>query len=149
MTQILSELDYRVLVVFLCFVTAWVGWSFLYSFISGWRKLATVYRLKDVFDGDYLQGQLARVGNWPYKNVNIGTNSMGLFFGFSYLYCLSHRPLFIPWPDVSTEFKKGLVINTVDLRFRLVPTVRIQLDEDLYRNIMNRAGISLTRSDHT
>lgn len=143
MTQILSKSDYQVSEFFLFLVTAWVGWSFLYSFISGWQKLATVYRLKDGFDGDYAQGQLARVGNWPYKHMNIGANSLGLYFGFSYLYCLSHRPLFIPWSDVSTEFKKGLVINSVNLRLRLVPTVRIRLYEDLYRNMLNRAGVSL------
>ena len=146
MTQIITKLDYQVLEVFLFFIVAWVGWSFLYSVISGWLRLASVYRLNVLFDSDYAQGQLARVGNWPYKHVNIGANSLGLYFGFSYLYRLSHRPLFIPWSDVSTEFKKGLIMNSVDLQFRLVPTVRIELYEDLYRNTMNRAGPYLERS---
>jgi hypothetical protein len=149
MTQILSKLDYQVLEVFLFFLTVWVAWSFLYSYISGWHKLATVYRLKDLFESDYSQGQPARVCNWPYKHVNIGANSLGIYFGFSYLYRLSHRPLFIPWSDVATELKKGLIMNSVDMRFRLVPTVTIRLYEDLYRNILNRAGPFLDLSGRT
>ena len=139
-------MDYQVLEVFLFFVTAWVAWSFLYSFITGWWRLATVYRLREDFASDYAQGQRARIGNWPYKHVNIGADSLGIYFGFSYFYRLSHRPLFIPWSDVATELKQGLIMNSVDLRFRLVPTVRIQLDEDLYRNVMKRVLVPLEGS---
>ena len=139
----LDQSDYRVLEFFLFLIALWIGWSFLYSFISGWHTLAAVYRTPEVFDGDYWEGQRARVGNWPYKHVDIGASSGGIYLAFSYFFRLSHRPLFIPWSDISTKLKKGLIMNSVELHFRLAPTVSLQFDEDLYRGITRRVGSSL------
>ncbi|MEW6494329.1 MAG: hypothetical protein AB1589_17715 [Cyanobacteriota bacterium] len=75
---------------------------FVFSYISGWQRLAQHYRTSQPPPHDFLRGQSGRMGWVTFRGVlNVGTGADGLYLSMFPLFRLFHPPLLIPWTAVT------------------------------------------------
>lgn len=80
------------------FIAAFIAITYMMSF-GGWRQLARSYKTNIEFVGDRLNWQTAIINTSKYGGgINIGVNLSGIHLSGIFLLCLTHPPLFIPWP---------------------------------------------------
>jgi hypothetical protein len=125
------------------FVVMWVGACYVLSTLGGWRMLADRYRSTVNVAADYAwrgQSGTLRLGVRYSGCLTIETSSEGLHLRVFLLFRPGHAPLFIPWPDLSAQPAKGLILHYVDLLFAAVPNVTLRLRHDLGREILECSG---------
>ena len=78
------------------------------SAIGGWMTLAKKYRHCGEFKGEQWgsqSGDMRFIAG--YRNgLNLGVNEKGLYLSTILPFRIAHPPLFIPWTEVSVEWKK-------------------------------------------
>lgn len=129
-----------VLLFFLIFPLFWIGVIFLVAYISGWAKLAKVYRFDGSFQDRSWSFQSARVGWGNYNGVlTVGANWEGLYLKPFFLFQFGHPPLFIPWYDISVQ-QTSSIFKTVEFRFQRVPSAPLKLSQKLSQRLAEVAG---------
>jgi hypothetical protein len=63
--------------------------------------------------------------------VTVGADPGGLFFAVFAPFRPFHRPIYVPWPSVRTEARKGWLGSHVELRFDGVPGVVFKMSKGL------------------
>ena len=94
------------------FIAIWSGVLFLLSRIGGWNRLARKYARGDRQPtGHYVSGVAGRIGFADYNGVLVTYfNKEGFFLDVNPIFRPGHKPLFIPWSEVSER-------RTVNLLF--------------------------------
>lgn len=94
------------------FIAIWSGVLFLLSRLAGWHRLAQHYARGDRKPtGHYVSGSSGKVGFTNYNQMLIlHFNQEGFFIEVNPLFKVGHKPLFIPWSEVSER-------RTVNLLF--------------------------------
>lgn len=86
------------LAAFVCF---WLAITFLIS-LFGWRGLASAYAATAPFAGPVSRWNTGRIGLARYgTSLTVGADPVGLFLAVLPLFRIGHRPLFIPWDEVT------------------------------------------------
>ena len=122
---------------------AWPGLLVLISRMSGWRELSENYPSPGMLDGQMFRFQSAslRLGTNYGGCLNVGVNQMGLHLSLVALFRIGHPPVFIPWPDISTEEKRGFLFRGVELRFARCPSVPLIIAERLMKKISDARNV--------
>jgi hypothetical protein len=100
-----------------------------------------VWRFRDVIIGD--KGSLLEQSR--YKWITVGANQEGVYFVAPLVF---HPKLFIPWEDVTITYCEGLISlwgYPVKLEFRQAPLVWFRITENLAKQLVGVAGLSLSR----
>jgi len=116
-------------------VGMWLLVVSLIAFMGGWRSLAGAYRAPDGFELDpatrfrFRSLQLRRGMLFPanYSNMmTVGLTEAGLYLEPFVLFRFQHRPLLIPWTEI-TDCRGGsfLWLHWVDLFPRVGPVIRL------------------------
>jgi len=93
-----------------CFAGMWIGISFLFSWMSGWRGLSSRYRAAAKPDGESLLWSSADLGGVTFRScLNFTLSAEGLYAEPSLLFRLFMPPLLIPWRDVRFEGLKTIL----------------------------------------
>jgi len=71
--------------------------------MSGWHKLAEVYRATQPFSGTWMRPWAASMGWGVNYNglINIGADTSGIYISIFFLFRPGHPPLFIPLGEIS------------------------------------------------
>lgn len=116
----------------------WVVVSILISRISGWADLAERYSFDGSFEGKRWRFVSARM-RWKtgYNNVmTVGSNAKGLYLAMFLLFRPGHRPLFIPWHDITTRTVQGTLMTYTEIRFARVPSLFIRLPRRIAEKVL-------------
>lgn len=92
------------------FVALWSAIVAMMSLVSGWRRLARVYRtIEPPAGGKTTRSVTGMVGAARYKRVlTIATDDRGMFVTISWIFRMGHPSLFIPWRDIHNARKMNL-----------------------------------------
>jgi hypothetical protein len=127
------------------FVAMWVGVGYLLAGIGGWHALARHYAAADAVDGTRFRFRSARVGSVNYGScVSFVTSLRGLHISTLPLFRAGHRPLFVPWADVSARPARQWLAAAVELRFARVPTVSVRVSRRLGEALVRESGGHVT-----
>jgi hypothetical protein len=122
---------------------AWLGIQFCAAAISGWRKLAQVYRANGPFSGRRWRLQSAEL-RWRigYNNcLTLGSGAEGLFLSVLLPFRFSHPPLLIPWTDIaSRDVTRWRFFRMTEVRTRLVSDVPIVLHRRVVERLRSAPG---------
>src|SRR6185437_8014737 len=100
------------------FVSMWILTGYLVALTSGWRQLATRFRIQTPFTGRKWHMQSASMRLFSNYNgvLTIGADETGLFMVPMILFRIGHSPLFIPWNEISvTGMKQVLFVRLLEL----------------------------------
>lgn len=82
------------------FVTIWCVVVYLLATLSGWARLAQVYRADERPEGTRFGRQSGKIGWVTYNNcLTIVVNRQGLHLTLFPLFRIGHPPLSIPWSE--------------------------------------------------
>jgi hypothetical protein len=117
------------------FVAVWIAVGFLVGTFSGWRLLASRFRLEGEFCGNVHIWQSARMKSYmDYHGVlKIGANDEGLYLATSFLFRLGHPALLIPWREIELGPRR---------RKWFFPTVELRLGRDNQVPLVISAGLA-------
>jgi hypothetical protein len=89
------------------------------SVLGGWAELARFYRQCGTFTGDRRRFESLRLG-WVHYNhcAVLGISDEGLFLSLIPVFRLWHPPLLIPWTELTLDWKKTFVFESVYLEVR-------------------------------
>jgi hypothetical protein len=101
-----------------------------FSFVDGWRALATRFPSNHPSDGTKFRFQAAKlIGPLPcgcLLNFNISRDGIGIAMVWPFL--VGHPPVFIPWPEIRLSEEKSLIfVRQTRLTFPAAPCVSILL----------------------
>jgi hypothetical protein len=119
----------------------WFLLSALIARASGWKALAEAYPLQSDPTGTKLRFQSATL-RWSSNYtglVQIGCDSQGLYLSIFLLFRIGHPPMFIPWGDIRTESRGGLVPG-LTLRFSRKPGVPFTISRALGEKLAAMSG---------
>src|SRR5581483_1529962 len=92
--------------------TWWVFVLWLTSELSGWRKLAAVYRAQHRPNGKCFLIQSAKIGDMWYRGcLTIYTSGEGLYVSLWPVFRFRQPPLFIPWSAVRDRRERRFLLS--------------------------------------
>ena len=122
-------------------VCIWIMVSFIISRVGGWSLLAKVYLAQEsnTLDGETWKFQSVQM-RWAtnYNNcVTVRAGPLGLSFSVLFLFRMWHRPLLIPWSDITAHRVKRsrFFPSLIEFRFRLAPSSPIRVNNKLFSKI--------------
>jgi len=109
------------------FIFFWSEVSLLVSLISGWFQMAKFYGFSGSFKGNQWRGETLRMGSLElYKSsVKTGIEDQVLYLAVFPLFRPGHKPLLIPWSDISVKKQKSR-LYPVEQRFKKHPGFRFR-----------------------
>lgn len=111
------------------------------SLLGGWRELARSYRANGRPDGPRFSFRSATLGFVNYGScLTFVAARAGLFVAVLAPFRPGHRPLFVPWADVSAATHRGWIFRYIDLRFTRHPKVRMRLTRSLAEKLLQAGG---------
>lgn len=113
------------LVVFPLF---WIAILGLLSLVSGWNQLADQYQHTLPFSGTkhHMQSGMLRWVN--FRNaLTVGANEQGLYLVPMILFRPFHKPLLIPWHEITVEKGSIFIFPAYKLTFRPFPNTKLRL----------------------
>ena len=104
---------------FIVFPLLWMGIVFMISFMSGWQSLAQRYATIIEAPTNTRSMASGMVGFSRYNNVlKVGLSDRGIYLSVFILFRPGHKPLFVPWSDISE-------VRQVDYFFRKMYNIKI------------------------
>lgn len=109
------------------FLSFWLFFCYWLSEMSGWRYLAQKYPQQASFYGEKVyfqtlgmqQAEMPTINRGSYRScITIGLNQTGLSLRVLPFFRFAHRPIYIPWEDVTIQ----MIINPF---FRQITFVKI------------------------
>jgi len=99
------------------FVPLWIGAVFLTSLFSGWGALASHYatdRHPPAHVWTFQSGSMRLAG---YNHIlTVGANREGFYLSTMILFRFGHRPLFVPWSDITVTPKTNFFRSGMEFR---------------------------------
>jgi hypothetical protein len=107
----------------------------------GWSDLASVYRAERPFEGERWHWVSTKVGKTRWRSsLTVGANGEGLFLVPMIFFRVAHPALFIPWSDITADWKRSFGFQFVQLTARRAPDVSILVEEARARAMALAAG---------
>lgn len=126
------------------FVCGWLFVMNLLALMGGWRDLAESYGTSGPVDGEAFPFRSAKVGIVDYGNcVRFVAGRPGLGISVLWPFRPGHRPLVVPWCDVSASEHRGWVFEYVDFRFARQPQVQLRVSRQLADALIAAGGSSM------
>jgi hypothetical protein len=124
-------------------LAGWIAFSYLLSYLSGWRGLAAVYQARQPFLGKCLRPWAASM-RWGV-NYNgllaIGVDSLGIHLSVFFLFRAGHPPLFIPFGEISTTLERAWWFETVKMRFENYPSTYLLVPLSVAEKLSEASGL--------
>jgi len=129
------------LLVCLLFAAGWLFVLNILAFIGGWRSLAAVYAATGPPQGESFSFRSASLDPVNYAScLRFVAGPAGLYIAVLFPFRPGHRPLFVPWSDVSASPRRGWLFRYIDLRFARQPGVTLQIRRGLAEHLLAAGG---------
>ena len=114
---------------FLAIVAFWSAIVWIIAQISGWPKLAEKYPRREPWNPKCWSLQSALLRGWSqYRSVlRVCADSESLHLSVIFPFSMAHKPLTIPWHEVSGQKKRRWFYYGVELRFQQTPDIPIHI----------------------
>ena len=123
------------------FAGMWVAVSVILSFAGGWRALSRAYPVSLPPSGRSFNLKSGRLGMTNYNGcLRFVAGAPGLGLSILFLFRVGHPPLFVPWSDVSVEFRKAWLGAWADFSFAKCPGVRLRVSRGLGERLLAEGG---------
>jgi hypothetical protein len=83
----------------------WCFVSWIFSYSSGWQRLAALYPARTSPTGQRFSTD-ARIGIARYGGIYVDVSPDGLFLSVMFAFRIGHQPLFIPWTEIHNRQPK-------------------------------------------
>lgn len=132
---------FPIMIFLVFFAIIWLSVCFILAKVSGWEKLARVYRYDGAFSGKCWRFRSCRMNACvSYNNcLAFGANPSGLYMKMLPLFRFHHPPLLIPWSEIQEKKNKGIILHYLELTFTSVPEVRLLIIESLGEKLLSAA----------
>jgi hypothetical protein len=122
-------------------VLLWLLALNLAAWISGWRSLARSYATDAPTTGQAFSYQSGRLGYSNYGScLHFVSGPAGLALSVLFAFRPGHRPLFVPWSDVSARFYEGWVLRYAEFCFAKHPETRLRVFRGLGEKLLAAGG---------
>lgn len=120
----------------------------LHKVFSGWGELEPHYTRAGAFAGRSFGWSRARLGSVHVLRypITLGVSDQGLCLWALFLFRFNHRPICIPWHDITATERKTALFTKVELRFRLAPGVVLSMRRGELNNLIEWEDDMATRS---
>jgi len=125
-------------VLTVAFVSKWyVGVIALLSQLSGWSKLATVYRAQHPPSGRRLAMQGGKIGDvWYTRCLTIYVSHEGFYLSIWPIFRFRQPPLFIPWSAIhNRREKRWLWFRLIEFGVGSPPIGTMRLMPNVFRDV--------------
>jgi hypothetical protein len=118
---------------FVGIVLFWLAIVWLIAQVSGWPRLAEKYPARQPWNPKCWSLQSALLRGWSqYRGIlRICADSEALHLSLLFPFSIAHRPLTIPWREISGRKKTRFFYYGVELRFQQTPTIPIHITRRL------------------
>jgi hypothetical protein len=134
----------------LFFLVLWVLMNLIISRLTGWARMAAHYPYVGGFTGKIWRFQTVttRRGMGYKGNVSVGADSRGLYLSMFALFRFGHRPLFVPWHDITITEKQIFKSKALELRFRKTEDLPVRIFAKLGDHLAQAAGSNWPSIDY-
>ena len=114
----------------------WVFVLWLLAELSGWRKLAAVYRAQHAPHGKCFLMQTGKIGDtWYRRCLTIYTSGEGLYVSLWPVFRFRQPPLFIPWSAVHDRREQRFLLSRlVEFDVGSLRFPRVRLSPSIFRD---------------
>jgi tetratricopeptide (TPR) repeat protein len=114
------------------FIGGWFFVSYRLSITSGWQTLAQYYEHEDAYRGK-TRSTFGQFGSVRYSDtLTAGLDGQGIYLSVFWPFSFGHKPLFIPWTDLTASLKKIYFTRYVEFKTTTHPAVTFSLPEKLF-----------------
>ncbi|MCB8943617.1 MAG: hypothetical protein H6658_07670 [Ardenticatenaceae bacterium] len=124
------------------FVIFWLTIVWFIAQVAGWPKLAEKYPAREPWNPQCWSLQSALVRGWSqYRAVlRFCADSEKLHISVLFPFSIAHKPLSIPWHEISGVKKTRWFIYGVELRFQQAPNIPIHITTNLANRLVEAAS---------
>jgi hypothetical protein len=123
-------------------VLLWLAVCFLISWLGGWRLLARYYEAHEPFTGQRFWCRSGQLNHFTNYNgcLHLGAGPQGLHLSVLFLFAAGHRPLLIPWSDITVKEGRILFFKAIYLSFAKAPNITLRLRASLAEQLFTASG---------
>ncbi|HLV65953.1 MAG TPA: hypothetical protein VKY73_09070 [Polyangiaceae bacterium] len=115
--------------------------SHVLAWAAGWPWLAAHYAAEGPVVGLAFSHRSGGIGLVRFKwCLEFTVNASGLGVAVKSPFSFGHRPLFVPWSDISARPQRSLFVRSVEIRFAKARFVRLHLRRRLAEELLAHAG---------
>ena len=127
---------------FLSIVLFWLVIVWLIAQVAGWPRLAEKYPKREPWNPKCRSLQSALLRGWSqYRGVlRVCADNEALHLSVLFPFSVAHKPLSIPWSEISGKKKTRFLYYGVELRCQQVPNIPIHIRRSLADYLVEVTG---------
>lgn len=127
---------------FIAFVLFWLGIVWVIAQAGGWPKLAEKYPARQPWNPQCWSLQSALLRRWSqYRGViRFCADNEALHLSVLFPFSLAHKPLSIPWHEITGQKKTRFFYYGVELRFQQAPKIPMHIRRTLADRLVEASG---------
>jgi hypothetical protein len=126
------------------FAAIWVLAGWMLAQTGGWAALAETYPLAEPFEGKSVRGCSGDFGGMGKYNgaLTLGASQQGFYLSVIFLFRFGHKPIFIPWAEITCSEQPGPFGSWVVLHFKRMPDLILRLRQKDVLKLKARAEVT-------
>ena len=127
---------------FIAFVLFWLAVVWVIAQMGGWPRLAEKYPARQPWNPQCWSLQSALLRRWSqYRGViRFCADSEALHLSVLFPFSLAHKPLSIPWQEITGQKKMRFFYYGVELRFQQAPKIPMHIRRALADRLVEASG---------
>ena len=111
------------------------------SLVSGWTQLAERFPHAGEFRGTLYHGQSARLRGANFNGIlELGVGEEGMYLSLMVIFRPFHRPILVPWGEISAEPVSKFLFRGMGLTFRSFPDITLELSNRTFEKLKGHIG---------
>jgi hypothetical protein len=131
-----------IVAAFVAVVLFWVAVVWVIAQIAGWPKLAEKYPARQPWNPQCWSLQSALLRGWSqYRSVlRVCADNEGMHLSVMFPFSVAHKPLSIPWHEITGQKKTRFFYYGVELRFQQAPKIPMHIRRGLADQLVAASG---------
>jgi hypothetical protein len=127
---------------FIAIVLFWLAVVWAIAQLAGWPRLAEKYPARQPWNPQCWSLQSALFRNWSqYRGVlRVCADSEGMHLSVLFPFSVAHKPLSIPWHEITGQKKTRFFYYGVELRFQQEPKIPMHIRRALADHLVEASG---------
>lgn len=122
-------------------IGVWLFVMRIISLVSGWAQLAEHFPQVGEFRGTMHRGQSARMRGANFNGIlEVGVGEDGMYLSLMAIFRPFHRPILVPWGEISAEPVRKFLFRGMGLTFRSFPDITLELSDRAFEKLKGHLG---------